>query len=249
MSHLARLKPSAMPEWALYAAVVVVLILTIARLASMVSVHDEFDDVHTRLVALDPPPPEEPVDDEAGEDGKEKKDEKPTEKKFEPDPAVARIGKTTAFVVKPKPSFSATLQGILGDDAYISGKAVKVGGSVAGGTLKVIGPDYVEIEWKGEKKTLYVFGKGGIKSVPGKPKEKPKKEEPKPAAPKVEPEAKAPEPATSTSRDDIELPEGWTWEMVEEARKEWKNMSAEEQKEALEEVPEEYKYLIPLLTE
>ncbi len=69
--------------------------------------------------------------------------------------------------------FSLKLMGILGELVYFQkeNKGFTVGQSHKGAKIKRIGPDWVELEFDGKEKKLYVFvdGKGGGPSKPPGP--------------------------------------------------------------------------------
>ena len=100
---------------------------------------------------------EKPADQQDSNDTGQKKDEDP------PDPRPDRITKRHAFSPEKKPGdFSAKLIGVLGNSAFFEGenKAIKVGDSFKDATLKEIGPDWVEFDFKGKPKKLFVFSDG-----------------------------------------------------------------------------------------
>jgi hypothetical protein len=70
---------------------------------------------------------------------------------------LARINERNIFM-PPKPKgFRGQVAGVLGDSALINGQLYKVGQSVAGATIKAIGPDWVEIEFEGKTSVKRVF--------------------------------------------------------------------------------------------
>jgi len=87
------------------------------------------------------------ADDDASDDtGKEANEQR-----------TARINERNIFM-PPKPKgFRAQFVGVLGDAALINGQFYKVGQTVAGATIKAIGPDWVEIEFEGETSVKRVF--------------------------------------------------------------------------------------------
>ena len=89
-----------------------------------------------------------------------------------PDPRIDRISKRHAFSPEKKPGeFSAKLIGVLGHSAFFEGenKAIKVGDSFRDATLKKIGADWVEFDFKGKPKKLFVFGAGKDSGSPSAP--------------------------------------------------------------------------------
>ncbi|MHC4717925.1 MAG: hypothetical protein ACYS5V_13205 [Planctomycetota bacterium] len=96
---------------------------------------------------------------------------------------------------KPKRGFSATLVGVLGDEAFFAGqkKGYKVGQSFSGAKILEIGPDWVKLDVKGKDKTLHVFGKGGAGSSPRGPRG-PSRPGPSPAGPVMAGPARMPGP-------------------------------------------------------
>lgn len=117
---------------------------------------------------------------------------------------------------KGKDKFSAKLVGVLGSQAFFEGEnnGFEVGQSCKGGKIKAIGPDWVEVDFKGTTEKLYVFGKGGGDGGPSGPSPGPGH---RPGGPK--------------------MPEGFepTPEMLER----FKSMPAEMREKALERMPEE----------
>ena len=63
----------------------------------------------------------------------------------------------------PRPEgFQGQVVGILGDKVYFSNQqTAAVGDTVMGATVLAIGPDWVEIEFEGDKRRLPVFREGG----------------------------------------------------------------------------------------
>ena len=94
----------------------------------------------------------------------------------------SEVTKRNMFAPPPPKGFRARLSGVLGDSAiFDGGKFVKVGESHQGAKLLEVGPDWVEIEFEGEKKKLQVFtGAGGGRPAP-----------PKQAHPNVKPQPSA----------------------------------------------------------
>ncbi len=98
------------------------------------------------------------------------------------DETAARLAKRCIFApAPPKPSFSAKLQGVLGDKAYFVGKPVglAVGQDINGAKIKEVGPDWVKVEFQGTSRTLQLApmpkgikpappGKSGTPPPPGK---------------------------------------------------------------------------------
>lgn len=125
---------------------------------------------------------EEPTDQQDPKDNGEKKD------KDSPDPRLDRITKRHAFSPEKKPDeFSVKLVGVLGNSAYFEGenKAIKVGDSFKGATLKKIGADWVEFDFKGQPKKIFVFSASKDTASPSSP----------PAAPGPAKPAVAPSPS------------------------------------------------------
>ena len=154
------------------------------------------------------------------------------EKQEKPKPAhqarAERINKRSFFTPpKPKAKFSAKLLGVLGRQAYFQGddKAYEVGQTHKGGTIKQIGPDWVEVDFKGATQKLYVFGKGGSDSAP-----------PSGPAPSPRSRRSGPPPGHMPSQPP-QMPPGFeiTPEMIEQ----FKNMPAEMRKQAMEHMPPE----------
>jgi hypothetical protein len=86
------------------------------------------------------------------------------------DEQLERVVRRNVFSPPAVKKFSAALIGVLGDEALFSGnECVKVGQAISGATLKQIGPDWVEVEYEGTLKKLYVFGPGGAPSAPASP--------------------------------------------------------------------------------
>ncbi len=76
-----------------------------------------------------------------------------------------KIAKRHIFSIEKPKGLSLKLMGILGDVVYFQGenKGFELGQSHKGAKIKQIGPDWVELEFEGKDKKLYVFtaDKGG----------------------------------------------------------------------------------------
>ena len=165
-----------------------------------------------------------PAKDPAGKDNQEKQ-EKP--KSAHQDRA-DRINKRSFFAPpKPKDKFAAKLLGVLGRQAHFQGdkKAYEVGQTHKGGKITQIGPDWVEVDFKGATQKVYVFGKGGGGNGSA-------------SAPAPFPGSKhdGPRPGRS-SPDGPTMPPGF--ELTPEMIERFKNMPAEMRGKALERMPEE----------
>jgi hypothetical protein len=92
----------------------------------------------------------------------EKPKSKPRRKKSQPNKRVTRIQKRNIFSPPVVKGFKAQLIGVLGHEAiFQGGQFVKVGGTIQGAKLLAIGPDWVEVEYEGKAKKVYLFGPGG----------------------------------------------------------------------------------------
>ncbi|MDY7011005.1 MAG: hypothetical protein SVV80_09680 [Planctomycetota bacterium] len=85
------------------------------------------------------------------------------------DEKVKRICKRHVFSEDPPQNKLPNLTGVLGDEAFFDGeKGWKVGEIYNGAKIKEIGPDWVEIEFEGRVKKVYVFeSENGGPSPPG----------------------------------------------------------------------------------
>ena len=69
--------------------------------------------------------------------------------------------KRDVFNPIPQKSFAGRIEGVLGDRVYLSGgQNGKVGDMVMGAKILGIGADWAEIEFDGQKRTLWVWGQG-----------------------------------------------------------------------------------------
>jgi len=138
-----------------------------------------------------------------------------------------RINKRNIFSPpKDKEKFPAKLAGVLGNQAFFEGESngFEVGQTHKEGMIKQIGPDWVEVEFKGETEKLYVFGEGGAGGGPEKPPGGPM------PGPLAQPEGPQP-PGGRKMEGNFEL----TPEMIER----FKSMPAEIREKALERMPAE----------
>ena len=142
-------------------------VMALAALASQLKGHRQFTALLERYN-----PPENPQH----QDETQKPDDKNTNKKTEKSPQdeqADRIVKRNIFAMKKTKKFSLKLMGILGELVYFQGenKGFTVGQSHKDAKIKRIGPDWVELEFDGKEKKLYVFGedKGGGPSKPPMP--------------------------------------------------------------------------------
>ncbi len=111
--------------------------------------------------------------DKAEEQDKSPKAEDKNKEKSAHDAQADRIAKRQIFSVEKNKGFSLKLMGILGELVYFQGenKGFEVGQSHKDAKIKRIGPDWVELEFEGKEKKLYVFAedKGGGPSKPAGP--------------------------------------------------------------------------------
>ncbi len=180
---------------------------------------------------------------EGEKEGKKEGKKEDKKKKSLQELKVERIIKRLIFSVKKKhKGFSLKLAGILGKLVYFQGpnkkglsKGFELGQTYKEAKIKRIGPDWVEVEFRGKMKMLYVFGKGGAVSKPSKSPPKPKPAGPAKAPP---PEAiKLPEmPKMPKISKNMHVPSGFkiTAEMI--AR--FKSLSPEMQQQLLEQMPD-----------
>ena len=162
------------------------------------------------------------------EDQQDKDKPKPPDDKDKPKSAhqarADRINERSIFAPpKGKEKFPAKLLGVLGSQVFFEGEnnGFEVGQSCKGGKIKAIGPDWVEVDFKGTTEKLYVFGKGGAPSGPS----------PGPGGRPGGP------PAGPRSPGGPKMPEGF--ELTPEMIERFKSMPAEMREKALERMPEE----------
>ena len=139
-----------------------------------------------------------------------------------------RINERSIFAPpKEKEKFSAKLVGVLGSQAFFEGddNGYQVGQTHKEGKIKAIGPDWVEVDFKGTTEKLYVFGKGGADG--GGP----------PGPPPGPPGAPAGPPGGPRSPGGPRVPGGF--ELTPEMIERFKSMPAEMRERALERMPEE----------
>jgi len=158
---------------------------------------------------------------------KDTKKAPPKKVKSPQDEQVERICKRHMFSpAPPKKGFSATLTGVLGDEAYFDGKdkGYKAGQSYKGAKIKEIGPDWVELEFESKPKKLYVFGPGSG---------------PSPSGPSAPARGKAPGLKRATLRGRMGRPPRGPRKLTPEMIEAFKAMPPEMKKKALERVSAE----------
>jgi hypothetical protein len=153
------------------------------------------------------------------------------------DEQVERIAKRHVFSpTPPKQKLSAKLVGVAGSLAFFAGSpdGFAVGGSFNGVKVLAIGPDWAEVEFEGSRQKLEVFAAspeggppGGAMAGPSGP----------PMPPGAQPAGGPPPGAVRAGGGAREMPPGFklTPEMIEQ----FKKMPPEQQKQALDSMPEE----------
>jgi len=218
-------------------------ILALTSLASRNKGYREIADLLERYNPSEKPPEKDKTPNPNEKEGKKEGKKENKNKKSLQELQVERIVKRLIFSVKKKPKgFSLKLAGILGKLVYFQGpnkkglsKGFELGQTYKEAKIKRIGPDWVEVEFRGKMKMLYVFGKGGAVSKPSKSPPKPG-----PAGPAKPPPPEAIKPPTMPEMPKISknmhVPSGFkiTAEMV--AR--FKSLSPEMQQRLLEQMPD-----------
>lgn len=141
-------------------------VLSVTALASRQKTHRDLENLLQRYQVKDNAE-DDPQNDAPGDKEGQEKPKPPLHRA-----QAERINKRHFFAAaKPEAKFSAILTGVLGRQAFFQGddKPYELGQEFKGAKITQIGPDYVEIEFKGDTQTLYVFGKGGAKSSPSAP--------------------------------------------------------------------------------
>jgi len=198
-------------------------VMSVAALASRHKGHKEITALLERYEVTEKT--DEEQDKTQGETEKDKDANKQEKPKSVQQEQAERISNRHIFSPpEGKKGFPAKLLGVLGKQAFFEGadKGFEVGQSHKGGKIKQIGPDWVEVEFKGKTEKLYVFGKGGAEGGPPKP----------PGGPGVIKRPEGPRPTGGPRmRGNFEL----TPEMIEK----FKAISAERRAEALKRMPAE----------
>ena len=212
-------------------------ILALTSLASRNKGYREIADLLERYNPSEKPPEKDKTPNPNEKEGKKEGKKENKNKKSLQELQVERIVKRLIFSVKKKPKgFSLKLAGVLGKLVYFQGenKGFGLGQTHKGAKIKRIGPDWVEVEFRGKMKMLYVFGKGGAVSKPSKSPPKPGPAGPAKAPPKaIKPPTMPKMPKISKN---MHVPSGFqiTAEMV--AR--FKSLSPEMQQQLLEQMPD-----------
>ncbi len=156
------------------AVVVLASLLTVMAVGALASRHKgrrEITALLERYEAADKP--DEQDEPSNPDDKNSKKPDDKNKKKSAQEEQADRIAKRHIFSVDKTKEFSLKLMGILGKLVYFQGenKGFTVGQSHKNAKIKRIGPDWVELEFEGKEKKLYVFGKdkGGGPSKPSMP--------------------------------------------------------------------------------
>lgn len=208
-------------------------LLSILALTALAWPNEEQRQFNTLLELYNPSQKPDDKDKSPDKNDKKKKNEKSKHQL-----QAERIAKRLIFSVKKKPKgFSLKLAGILGKLVYFQkeNKGFELGQTHKGAKITRIGPDWVEVDFKGKLKMLYVFGKGAAVSAPTKPAKSP----PKP--PSAEPEKAPPPkeiklPKMPESLKNMKLPSGFT--ITSEMIERFKAMSPEMQQQLLEQMPD-----------
>jgi len=161
------------------AVVVLAGLLTVMAVGGLAWRHKGRREISALLERYEAPDKAEEQDESPKPDDKnQKKPDDKNNKKSPQDEQADRIVKRNIFAVEKTKKFSLKLMGILGELVYFQGenKGFTVGQSHKDAKIKRIGPDWVELEFDGKEKKLYVFAedKGGGPSKPSMPSARPR---------------------------------------------------------------------------
>ncbi len=219
----------------LLALVVMLTVACVMALADRGAGHREITDLLDRYTATLKADSSGKDDDKEKDQSKDKPKggKKPNQTKSPQDEQVERICKRHVFS-PDQPNKLPNLIGVLGNEAFFGGekgekgkKGYKVGEIYKGVKIKEIGPDWVEVEFEGKPKKLYVFsGEDVGPSSPSGPSSH------------MPPGVRAVPNGGATQRTRM-MPPGFevTPEMIEK----FKSLSPEKRKQALERMPAEFR--------